>query len=284
MLPRMSLRLLILAPTLVCLLSSCTVVTDNPTDSTSTQTAAGSNGGTEGLNQDADPSPTSGAYAGSAGKANRGSAGSAGSRTTVENTDPNDENTSTTPHRAGSGGAGPVADPPKPPPESCDLNGTCITNCLANPVTCGVETASACEFIGFTGATAQVACGQRAVIGTACCGGCGCVPVEVFFDGTYCWQGVPRCEGGALGNKMLYPHAPTTPADPSYTPPRTVPGTFYLGSGGFGGSDAQGGAAGNSSGGTSGIAGAPQGSAVAGAHTEAGNGGAAEPGVGGGAS
>lgn len=46
-------------------------------------------------------------------------------------------------------------------------------------------------------------------------------------------------------NKMVDPHPPTTP-NPGYVPPDT--GTFYLGSGGFGGTGAVGGAAGMTSG------------------------------------
>jgi len=123
-----------------------------------------------------------------------------------------------------------------------------------------VSPGTACEFEGFTGATGEVTCNERVVIGTACCGGCGCIPVEVYFDGTYCWQGVPECKEQNLAQRMLYPHQPTTP-NTSYIPPDNVPGSFLLGTGGFAGSEAMGGGAGNagnaetSSGGNAGFGG-----------------------------
>jgi len=153
---------------------------------------------------------------------------------------------------AGSAGASSESesDPLPPPDTSCDLDGSCITDCKDRRVTCGIETNGPvyCEFQGFTGATAQVACNQRAVIGMACCGGCGCIPVEVYFDGKYCWQGMPECSNvDSLSNRMLEPHLPTN-ADSSYTLPGSVPGSFTLGSGGFAGSQPDtgiGGVAGN---------------------------------------
>jgi len=130
-----------------------------------------------------------------------------------------------------SGGSGPTAEA-EPPPKSCDLNETCTSNCEDRAVTCGIDPAGfACEFQGFQGATAKVSCGQRVVIGTACCGGCDCVPVEVYFDGTYCWQGVPQCKLGEFTNQMFFPHLATAP-NTSFVPPSGVPGSFYLGSGG----------------------------------------------------
>lgn len=129
--------------------------------------------------------------------------------------------------------------PPPAPPESCELGGSCLTDCEDRSVTCGVQaTGLFCEFEGLSGATVEVTCNQRAVIGLACCGGCGCVPVEVYFDGTYCWQGVPQCAGQGLENRMLVPHEPTTP-NPSFTVPPDIPGSYSLGSGGFAGSAAQ---------------------------------------------
>jgi len=149
----------------------------------------------------------------------------------------------------GAAGAESIADPPPPPPpppppaptEPCDLDGSCVTDCKDRTVTCGVESTGVfCEFEGFKGATAEVSCNQRQVIGMACCGDCDCVLVEVFFDGTYCWQGVPECKGIELHNRMFLAHAPTTPND-SFTP---IDGSFRLGAGGFAGADAQGGGAG----------------------------------------
>jgi hypothetical protein len=137
----------------------------------------------------------------------------------------------------------------QPPP--CDLNGNCSSQGDGATVTCGVVPGNECEFAGFVGATAQVAWGQAAVIGLACCGQCECVPVEVYFDGVQCWQGLPQC----ANNKFITPHPTTTP-NPSFTPNKDAYGSFYLGSGGFGGSEAKQGdtgpAAGNSGAGESG--------------------------------
>jgi hypothetical protein len=127
---------------------------------------------------------------------------------------------------AGMGGAGGDAGEPPPP---CDLDGHCSTDGDGVQVTCGIEAWFQCEYSGFVGATAQVGWGQRAVIGLACCGACECVPVEVYYDGAQCWQGITQCDG-----TLHKPHAPTTP-NPSFSVPTDVYGTFYLGSGGFGG-------------------------------------------------
>jgi hypothetical protein len=101
-------------------------------------------------------------------------------------------------------------------------------------VTCGIESNGfACEFEGFLGATADVSCAERVVIGTACCGSCGCVPVEIYFDGTRCWQGMPLCQLPGFNGRLFKPHRTTEP-NPSFTPPPS----FYLGSGGFPGTEA----------------------------------------------
>jgi len=276
-----ALRLLILAPTLIYVLSGCSAATDDPNTPASTQAAAGEVGGTGGEGPN-DAVAANGAQAGGAGR--KGSQGKAGqtSRTNDDRTGTNEDSAnpdsgnaeSGGAANANSGGAGSSTDPvttEPPPPPSCDLDGSCIKDdCKDTTVACGVEsTGTTCEFEGFKGATAPVSCGQRAVIGMACCGGCGCVPVEVYFDGTHCWQGFPQCEMEEFRNKMVLPHLPTTP-NPSYTPPD--PAVFYFGSGGFGGTGAAGGAAATSSGG-SGTGGAPD--LVAGAHSipEAGQGG-----------
>jgi hypothetical protein len=87
-----------------------------------------------------------------------------------------------------------------------------------------------CEVEGFAGASAEVGCGQRAIIGTACCGECGCVPVEVFFDGKNCWQGVPTCTVAQWADLFLDPHAPGA-ADGGWISAANngVTGQFYLG-------------------------------------------------------
>jgi hypothetical protein len=124
-----------------------------------------------------------------------------------------------------------------PPPNDCDLDGGCVSQCGAptatQSATCGVVSPQGvlCELDGFTGASVEVACGQRAIVGTACCGECGCVPVEVFFDGKNCWQGVPTCSVSVWANYFLDPHAPGA-VDGGWNPAANdggVQGEFYLG-------------------------------------------------------
>jgi len=121
-----------------------------------------------------------------------------------------------------------------PPPGDCDFaDGGCVSQCGAQhqSTVCAVVTPdSLCELQGFVGTSAQVACGQAAIIGTACCGECGCVPVEVFFDGTYCWEGVPTCTVNGLTDQYLDPHAPGA-LDAGWDPADAngIPGTFSLG-------------------------------------------------------
>ena len=168
---------------------------------------------------------------------------------------------------AGSAGEGPSSDsvPPSGVDQQhtqCDLHGSCVSKGEDKPVTCGVEALGfACEFDGFVGATTQVSSGKRAVVGTACCGGCGCVPVEVYFDGSHCWEGIPQCTLPQFTDQLFDPHGTTQP-NPSFTPPTTIPGDFYMGSGGIGGS-APAAAGGETNGGTSagGSAGSPAGGA-----------------------
>jgi len=225
-----SLRFLI-SSAFVCSLAACSVDPGGSTSPTSTPPDAGDKSGVAGSN--------SATQSGKAGHPASTRGGDQSPRMPVQGPDADDEG-------AGTPGEGKMAASPPttedmPPPESCDLNGTCVSKCEDTTVTCGIESHGlACELEGFTGATAQVSCGQRVVIGTACCGECGCVPVEVYFDGSYCWQGVPECKVDALANRMFFPHQTTTP-NPSFTPPDMGPGSFYLGSGGFAGS---GGAAG----------------------------------------
>ena len=136
---------------------------------------------------------------------------------------------------ASAGQAGAIESAPPPPPPSCELDRTCTIEGEATVVHCAVDYVGfTCEFEGFKGATAEISGGRRAVIGTACCGGCGCTPVEVYFDGTYCWQGIPQCELPQFSDQVFSPHLPTDP-NPTFKPPTNVPGTFYLGTGGFGG-------------------------------------------------
>jgi hypothetical protein len=91
----------------------------------------------------------------------------------------------------------------------CDVDGGCISTCPSSTLTCAVENIGiACEFAMFSGASAAVPCGQTATVGTACCGGCGCVAVELFNDGQRCWQGIPDCTLSEFANLFFEPHAP----------------------------------------------------------------------------
>ena len=144
-----------------------------------------------------------------------------------------------------------------PPRDHCVLDDTCVSKCTVPSATCGIEAYGGyCEFAGFEGASTQVACGERKVIGTACCGGCGCVPVEVFFDGEQCWEGAPQCAYPIFASLMFSPHPPTPANAPPFTPSTDVPGTFYLGGGGIAGSDTgSGGSIGFVTGGSGGVGG-----------------------------
>jgi hypothetical protein len=120
-----------------------------------------------------------------------------------------------------------------PPPNDCDIDdGGCVSQCTTdqNAICAVVNRDVLCELIGFAGASTEVACGQRATVGTACCGACGCVPVEVFFDGKNCWQGVPTCTAPEVSGMFLNPHAPGA-ADGGWTSAANngEPGQFYLG-------------------------------------------------------
>jgi hypothetical protein len=126
--------------------------------------------------------------------------------------------------------AGASADPA--PPDDCAIDGGCVSKCTGQPsAICSVVSRDLlCELEGFSGASAEVACGQQVVIGTACCGGCGCVPVEVFFDGENCWEGVPSCAEPQWAGQLLKPHAPGA-VDGGWTSAADngVQGEFYLG-------------------------------------------------------
>ncbi|HEX7453818.1 MAG TPA: hypothetical protein VF294_16110, partial [Polyangiaceae bacterium] len=69
--------------------------------------------------------------------------------------------------------------------------------------------ASFCEFELFNEVQTEVACGQTAAVGVANCGECGSVTVEVFYDGSHCWEGIPDCAPPGVFGKFLYPHAPS---------------------------------------------------------------------------
>ena len=173
----------------------------------------------------------------------------------------------------------------QPPRDQCDLNGGCVSTCTTPSAICAVSTdGNYCELKGFVGASAEVGCGQRAIVGIACCGACECVPVEVFFDGTSCWQGMPQCTQPALSGQMFFPHATGGGEGGSFSlPDAGFPGQFYLGTtnpnagAGGGGSDggttstADRGAAAGASGSDDGMAGAaPAGGGAATGGTDSG--------------
>jgi hypothetical protein len=117
-------------------------------------------------------------------------------------------------------------------PSDCDIDGGCVSQCSADQsAVCGVVWLGfLCELQGFAGASVEVGCGQRATVGTACCGECGCVPVEVFFDGKNCWQGAPTCTAPEWSGLFLNPHAPGAPDGGWISAANNgVPGHFYLG-------------------------------------------------------
>ncbi len=97
----------------------------------------------------------------------------------------------------------------------CDANSesdSCARTCPEAGVACTVKFATfSCELAAFADASAIVACGQTATVGTACCGGCGCVAVEVYYDGRECWEGIPDCPDSAVAGfagRWFDPHTP----------------------------------------------------------------------------
>jgi hypothetical protein len=238
-----SLRFLLVAPAFLCVLAACTFKPGNSDNPASAQSGTGENAGAGGVAQHNVAGAKNGSHAGAAG------------RTGVTH-DPKSSGGSAGALASDSAGAGSTTDPSPEgdagqPPPPCDLQGNCSTKCEDSAATCGVVSGNECEFQGFVGATAQVSCGKPSVVGTACCGACDCVPVEVYFDGTQCWQGTPQCKGRDPSQPpFMQPHPTTTP-NPSFTPPSTVFGSFYPGNGGEGGNEAAGGSTGTSTAGTS---------------------------------
>jgi len=215
-----------LAATLVAV-GGCSSNPGTSNDSAAMQPDAGQNGGASGTSQRNVGGSQNPARGGSAGRANSDTTDTTSTTDTTHTTDNADH---------GSAGASGVTDLPSTGDDltsSCELNGNCSSKCEDSDATytCGVQSLPfVCEFEGFNGATAQVACGERVVLGTTCCGDCGCVQVELFFDGSRCWQGIPDCALPAFKNRLVEPHPTTTP-NPSFVPPDS----FYLGNGGIGG-------------------------------------------------
>ncbi len=244
-----SLRFLLSAPAcaIVALLGACSSDPTGSDHSAPTQTETGETSGAGGTNQ-RETLGSTGAYAGAAGK--RG--GNAPSSNGGDGNGDRDGGFDTA--NAGSAGDNEAA-----PPPPCDLMGNCDSSCENTPVTCGIQAGNECEYRGFVGATAQLTCGQHAVIGIACCGACDCVPVEVYFDGVSCWQGIPQCNG-----QLLYPHSTTSP-NPSFTMPTDLQGSYTLGTAGGAGGASAGGGGGSGSGEPTPSAGASDAAGAAGA-------------------
>ena len=91
----------------------------------------------------------------------------------------------------------------------CDLDGGCAAVCHGQAAHCTVELAGfSCELDAFQSASANVACGETSTVGTALCGGCGSVDVQLYFDGTRCWEGLPGCTRPEYSGKFFLPHPP----------------------------------------------------------------------------
>jgi hypothetical protein len=75
----------------------------------------------------------------------------------------------------------------------CDGAGTCASSPNAACRTCTIRANGACEFNPFVGLGASLAPGQVASIGSVNCGSCGLVTVQVYYDGSRCWEGFPSC-------------------------------------------------------------------------------------------
>ena len=215
-----SLRLLFGTSALTCFLAACTIVPAgaDAAASTHSETTEGASGGA-----------TATSSHGGAGSKNSAQGGHAGQRSIPRESEAGSAGDADMESAAGTS-SDPVGDAGVPP-APCDLDGNCASSCEAHPVTCGIVAGNECEFNGFIGATAEVSCGRRVAVGTACCGQCGCTPVEVYFDGRDCYQALSQCDG-----QLLNPHPPTVP-NPSFTPNSAVQGSFYLGGAGAPGSD-----------------------------------------------
>ena len=106
---------------------------------------------------------------------------------------------------AGTGADGGTSEPET----ECNIDGGCAAVCHGQTARCAVELAGfSCELDQFQGAEATVTCGDKVAVGTTSCGACGSVAVQVFFDGTRCWQGIPDCQQPGFLGTFFLPHDP----------------------------------------------------------------------------
>jgi hypothetical protein len=188
-----------------CLVGACHVVNQDPVAASGGSTASagaeerGGNASAGGKHAGGAPGSSAAGHT-AVGSGEAGQAGQAGG---------GNEAGDTASAAAGSGDAGASNAPARTPPTECDVDGGCASNCAGETVSCGVESfANYCEFELFHDTPATVTCGQTATVGIANCGLCGSVAVQVFYDGSHCWQGVPDCQGSVSFGKLFDPHAP----------------------------------------------------------------------------
>ena len=184
------------------LVGACHVANDNPTVASAGSSAAA------GAEERGGSGSDGGKHAGGAGGGSpaghpavgSGEAGQAGGGNEAGDTES---------AAAGSGDAGASNVPAGTAPTECDVDGGCASNCTGETVSCGVESfGDYCEFELFHDTPVTVTCGQTATVGIANCGGCGTIAVEVYYDGSLCWQGIPDCTLPGFFGKVLNPHAP----------------------------------------------------------------------------
>jgi hypothetical protein len=187
-----------------CLVGACHVAANDTTSNGDARAGATSEGGAERGGSAAEGGKHAGGSGGSsaAGQPDAGSgeAGQAGA---------GNEAGDAASGAAGSGDAGSSNAAANAATSECDVDGGCASTCTGETVSCGVEPFdNFCEFNLFLDTPVTVTCGQTAIAGIADCGGCGKVAVEVFYDGSRCWEGIPDCPLPGFSGELVSPHAP----------------------------------------------------------------------------